>query len=1096
MNPNRRRIFPQRPANAGGRCLEQKDIRISLLRHRYRYRHIRNLFPLQEEEEGEETEKIAAPSTTEEEEETTTTTNMLRYQPGGRGSGPGPASAARSSRTFRTVGQSRRFQTGPFSTTGSSDSGHPGGGVSLLSAGNRDENDQDQGHLHNHINNNNRHNTNTIARQPDEMNQNGQQMKNGDSNEHKHKHKNENNNNNHRPRTPSTQLKGDAKPFVPHAAAAPSAATTVKTSSANTSPTSVVSPERNNDKQQQMTMVRAEKQVVPATTLSQPEAVMETALDSADVITPQKLMAMYLDTQLRRRAATVNTEEQQQRIMSHVKDQDNKAKFGHGRSATIGTSARDFHIEDVRPPLPGAVPHGVFTGAVTTTTTGSVATAGHYQEQQHQQMDDGMSLIDSSTQAEMHNIPRHHRLQFTPTRRNQNIRIQRESQALAQSHQTHNGDVPGHHNNEMAINTPSSQRSGRSHVPHPYFQYQSPNTHAVVRQDGGERINAHAYAQAEARALNQAAQSQGQMVSCVPVQQQEQQVAPLSIDGVDEKWAMMYDVRRYKFHPKNRLQKPVEPFDPSFFQHESCPADVTGQLMSPRHIVVSEEMQQYRDALHKYDRQQEEIKLYEIECGLADKESGVIVPPLKFDAATPKVVASRSEELQALTENGRPNLNDVLDPDFLPFVSCFSHSFPAETNGVVVLKNVSLTTLSILSYLDDTFQRLTFIPNQIPYETTRGECIALLGKNSRILSDANEPVHIIMDRVTSKTMDAFCELSSMNAAVELVDKFRKGNETGRVARLGNRVVDVELASQSALMLALFPNTARGVVWKGATPRPVEDAEHSWNNFKGFITDEEMSMLSKHVEAPQRASFARICPERPYECMISTLRKMPWYMASHITIKQRQSVYECTMKMMRVLAMKLEQVGSGIMDHLKQDDERLTPQLFNRLVTSAMLCPGFSVAQKHNIAVLAGLEEGKARGFNQPRFPDGWRHQWTLAPKPGVPLDVLEWYIAIIREETNRVVQNLNISQRMPLQKLLKETDAYWGYFWAEVNLPLGPKFDKMTLHECNEREWQAVEKILTRAIQGGAIPFSYTTRSNFLAGPKRAAHRRITMTQS
>lgn len=96
-----------------------------------------------------------------------------------------------------------------------------------------------------------------------------------------------------------------------------------------------------------------------------------------------------------------------------------------------------------------------------------------------------------------------------------------------------------------------------------------------------------------------------------------------------------------------------------------------------------------------------------------------------------------------------------------------------------------------------------------------------------------------------------------------------------------------------------------------------------------------------------------------------------------------------------------------------------------------------------------------------------------------------------------MVQSLNISQRMPLQKLLKGIDAYWGYFWAEVNFPVGPDFDNMTLEECNNREWQAIEKILTRAIQGGAIPFSYTTGSNFLpqAGPKRV-QRRTTMAQS
>lgn len=119
-------------------------------------------------------------------------------------------------------------------------------------------------------------------------------------------------------------------------------------------------------------------------------------------------------------------------------------------------------------------------------------------------------------------------------------------------------------------------------------------------------------------------------------------------------------------------------------------------------------------------------------------------------------------------------------------------------------------------------------------------------------------------------------------------------------------------------------------------------------------------------------------------MISTLRKIPWYMADDITIKQRHSVYETCVKMIGILVGKLER---RVRDNAEA--ERLTPQLLHRLVTVAMLCPGFSVVQKHNIATIAGLSETQSREFNQPRFPDSWRHQWTLVPKAGMPIDVLE-----------------------------------------------------------------------------------------------------------
>jgi hypothetical protein len=129
--------------------------------------------------------------------------------------------------------------------------------------------------------------------------------------------------------------------------------------------------------------------------------------------------------------------------------------------------------------------------------------------------------------------------------------------------------------------------------------------------------------------------------------------------------------------------------------------------------------------------------------------------------------------------------------------------------------------------------------------------VALLGRNSRILNDRQEPIHIIMDRVTSKTQDAYVELQSLEAAIELVEKLKKSTDFGRVGRLGNRIVEIELSSQTQLMKALFPSTRYGVNWVGARPHIITDAEHPFENFKSFFTVEEMTMLCKHVENSQR-----------------------------------------------------------------------------------------------------------------------------------------------------------------------------------------------------------------------------------------------------
>lgn len=63
-----------------------------------------------------------------------------------------------------------------------------------------------------------------------------------------------------------------------------------------------------------------------------------------------------------------------------------------------------------------------------------------------------------------------------------------------------------------------------------------------------------------------------------------------------------------------------------------------------------------------------------------------------------------------------------------------------------------------------------FSPSHMPSATKRADVMAFLGHNSRILNDGNEPVHIIMKRVTSKTMDLYVEFMSLEDAIKAVDK--------------------------------------------------------------------------------------------------------------------------------------------------------------------------------------------------------------------------------------------------------------------------------------------------------------------------------------
>lgn len=119
-------------------------------------------------------------------------------------------------------------------------------------------------------------------------------------------------------------------------------------------------------------------------------------------------------------------------------------------------------------------------------------------------------------------------------------------------------------------------------------------------------------------------------------------------------------------------------------------------------------------------------------------------------------------------------------------------------------------------------------------------------------------------------------------------------------------------------------------------------------------------------------------------MISILRKLPWYKTECITIKQRYSIYNACIQLIRLLQHSIKE---------GKNEEHLTPQLLKRLWTSAMLCHGFTITMRDNIAYQVDIPEDRLREFNMPRFANMWVHAYTLCPKPGTPLDVLEVCIA-------------------------------------------------------------------------------------------------------
>jgi hypothetical protein len=145
---------------------------------------------------------------------------------------------------------------------------------------------------------------------------------------------------------------------------------------------------------------------------------------------------------------------------------------------------------------------------------------------------------------------------------------------------------------------------------------------------------------------------------------------------------------------------------------------------------------------------------------------------------------------------------------------------------------------------------------ELPYEAKVSDIIAFVGGNAKILNDADEPVHVMMERITAKTGSAYVEFYDFESAIKVVDKHHQAKAHGKPIRISTRIVSVSISSQDALLKDLFPY-ARQVTWVGGQPR----IDVPPQEFKGFVTEEELISLCKNVEFPQRVSFPSSSPNK-------------------------------------------------------------------------------------------------------------------------------------------------------------------------------------------------------------------------------------------
>lgn len=231
------------------------------------------------------------------------------------------------------------------------------------------------------------------------------------------------------------------------------------------------------------------------------------------------------------------------------------------------------------------------------------------------------------------------------------------------------------------------------------------------------------------------------------------------------------------------------------------------------------------------------------------------VPELPYHPATDTMYPVNmgqgpSMRYQTLALKGLPTSERALMSDFLPYhEAAKSWSQSPKDFGVMHITN-------------------------IPYSISKQDIYAFLGSTANIVDPRiGEAIHIIMDRNSGKTMDAYVEFTSHAEALIQVEKHSRSRAFGgRPVKLGNRHVDVEISSQATLMKTLFPK-AKNVEWVGQSPVIKKSTEPFNSGFKSFITLEELVSMTRYAEQPHRFGYNYKCQSRTYETMISVLHKV-------------------------------------------------------------------------------------------------------------------------------------------------------------------------------------------------------------------------------
>ncbi|MCJ1251974.1 hypothetical protein MMC30_009212 [Trapelia coarctata] len=373
--------------------------------------------------------------------------------------------------------------------------------------------------------------------------------------------------------------------------------------------------------------------------------------------------------------------------------------------------------------------------------------------------------------------------------------------------------------------------------------------------------------------------------------------------------------------------------------------------------------------------------------------------------------------------NGRPSFEVATSPEFLPFVEATKLMKPAEW-GVIKI-------------------------GSIPYACTKQEILAFLGKNAKIITPEMGPaIHIMMDRTSGKTLDAYVEFLSHMDAHSFVSRLNFSKEMEhRQIKVADRHCTLEVSSQAALMKELFPK-AKNVEWNGQVPvisQPGPAVPFN-SGFRCFISKEELLTLAKHAESPHRSGCSSKSATRTYENMISILFKFPWFAVQHYTIGDRDAIYEAVKKQLNTLASAIVKATSLRAADPRMPPPELTEDLLGDLLHAGLNTPGFSEQQKWRL--WQGLIPFSQSIARMSPLSEIW--PWlALSRKPGTE-EALVFVYAKIHHD-GRLQPAENRAGASPL--------------FEEGAIVMENMDQETSMEEAGALEWRALEYILRRALE-------------------------------